>query len=250
MVTKPSLDGLRVLVTRPEQQAEKLCEMVSDAGGIAIPFPVIAIKPIARENWSNIVLAEQDMIIFVSINAVKFFLAGKQDDLSDKTQLVAVGSSTAKYMREQGMRADLQPPAPAGSESLLAMPALSTVKDKKVLIVRGQGGRELLADTLTARGAKISYIELYQRSLPTPSTEEIEQAKTADCIVVTSVAGLNNLSILIDGDSLKSKKLIVVSERIRQYAMRGSFQHVVVADDASDIAIMQQLNRMEQIDGK
>lgn len=250
MVTKSSLDELRVLVTRPEQQAEKLCAMVTDAGGVAIPFPVITIKPIARENWSNIVLAEQDMIIFVSINAVKFFIAGKQDKLSDKIQLVAVGASTARYMREQGLRVDLQPPVPAGSESLLAMSALKNLKDKKVLIVRGQGGRELLADTLAARGAKIRYIEIYQRSLPIPSTEEIEQAKTADCIVITSVASLKNLLMLIDGDSLKSKKLIVVSERIREYAMHGGFQHVAVADDASDVALMQQLNRMEQIDGK
>ncbi|RKZ95431.1 MAG: uroporphyrinogen-III synthase [Gammaproteobacteria bacterium] len=250
MVAKPSLDGLRVLITRPQQQAKDLCEMVEDAGGIAIPFPVINIKPIATQNWSNIALAEQDMIIFVSRNAVTFFIAGIEGDLPVNIQLVAVGAATATSMSEHGLRVDIQPPEPAGSESLLAMPALNNVKDKKVLIVRGQGGRELLADTLTTRGAKISYIEIYQRSLSTPSNAQIEQAKTADCILVTSIAGLDNLSKLIDGDSLKSKKLIVVSERIRQYAIQDSFQNIVVADDASDVALIHKLNRMEQNDGK
>jgi uroporphyrinogen-III synthase len=250
MVTKPSLDGLRVLITRPQQQAKDLREMVRNAGGVAILFPVIDIKPIATQNWSNITLTEQDMIIFVSRNAVSFFIAGKQDDLPDHIQLVAVGAATAMCMREHGLRVDIQSPAPAGSESLLAMSALKNVKDKKVLIVRGQGGRELLADTLTARGAKIDYIEIYQRSLPTPSGEQIDQATTADCIMITSVAGLDNLSKLIDGDNLKDKKLIVVSERIRQYAMQAGFQDIVVTDDASDAALMQQLNRMERNDGK
>jgi len=172
MVAKPSLDGLRVLITRPQQQAKDLCEMVEDAGGIAIPFPVINIKPIATQNWSNIALAEQDMIIFVSRNAVTFFIAGIEGDLPVNIQLVAVGAATATSMSEHGLRVDIQPPEPAGSESLLAMPALNNVKDKKVLIVRGQGGRELLADTLTTRGAKISYIEIYQRSLSTPSNAQ------------------------------------------------------------------------------
>ncbi len=250
MVTKPSLDGLKVLITRPQQQAKELSEMVRDAGGVAIPFPVIDIKPIATQDWPNIALVEQNMIIFISRNAVTFFIAGIQQHLPDNIQLVAVGAATAMCMRKHGLRVDIQAPAPAGSESLLAMPALKNVKDKKVLIVRGQGGRELLADTLVARGAKINYIEVYQRSMPTPSTEQIDQAKMADCVVITSVSGLDNLSKLIDGDNLKNKKLIVVSERIRQYAMQGGFQHVVVADDAGDVALMQQLNRMEQNDGK
>ena len=249
-MTKPSLDGLKVLITRPQQQAKELCEMVRDAGGVAIPFPVIEITPIATQDWTNIALAEQDMILFISRNAVTFFIAGMQEQLPDNIQLVAVGAATAMHMREHGLRVDIQSPAPAGSESLLAMPALKNVKDKKVLIVRGQGGRELLADTLRARGAKIGYIEVYQRSLPIPSIEQIDQAKMADCTIITSVAGLDNLLKLIDGSNVKSKKLIVVSERIRQYAMHVGYQQVVVADDASDVALMQQLNKMEQSDGK
>lgn len=250
MVTKPSLDGLKVLVTRPEHQARSLCDSITCAGGVAIALPVLDIVPILPWHESALSLADQDMIIFISRNAVTHFMAGLLTSLADNVQLVAVGAGTAATMREHGLRVDIQPPPPAGSESLLAMSELNTVQDKNVLIVRGDGGRELLADTLLARGANISYLEVYRRGLPLRSKQEIEQAKTADCIVITSIAGLDNLCKLIDIDQLTPKWLIVMSERIRQHALNLGFQQCVVVADASDAAVMQQVNRMERSDGK
>lgn len=250
IVTKSSLDGLKVLVTRPEQQARTLCDSITSSGAVAIALPVLDIVPILPWHGSAFRLADQEMIIFISRNAVTHFMAGLQTSLADNVQLVAVGSGTAATMREHGLRVDIQPPPPAGSESLLAMPKLNTVQDKNVLIVRGDGGRELLADTLLARGANISYLEVYRRGLPSRSKIEIEQAKTADCIVITSIAGLDNLCLLIDIEQLTPKWLIVMSERIRQYALNLGFQQCVVAADASDAAVMQQVNRMERSDGK
>lgn len=250
ITTETSLNGLKVLVTRPEKQARSLCDSITAAGGVAIAMAVLDITPILPWDESELNLAEQDMIIFISRNAVSHFMAGLHIRLADNVQLVAVGPGTAATMREHGSRVDIQPAPPAGSESLLAMAELNTVQDKKVLIVRGQGGRELLADTLTDRGANISYLEVYRRGLPSRSKIEIEQAKTADCIVITSIAGLDNLCQLIDIEQLIPKWLIVMSERIRQYALNLGFQQCVVAADASDAAVMQQVNRMERSDGK
>jgi uroporphyrinogen-III synthase len=254
MVTKSaqngSLNGLKVLVTRPEQQSATLCNSIMADGGIAIALPVIDIVPISPWNESKISINQQDMIIFVSRNAVIHFMAGMQASLSDNIQLVAVGAGTAETMRKHGLRVDIQPPPPGGSDALLLMPELNKVQNKRILIVRGDGGREHLADTLIARDAKIEYLEVYQRGLATRSDQEIELAKTADCIVITSVAGLDNLCQLIEINELTSKWLVVMSERIRQYALSLGFQHCVVVDDASDAAVMQQVNRMEQKDGK
>tara|TARA_R110001583_G_scaffold156831_3_gene308626 strand:+ start:61980 stop:62741 length:762 start_codon:yes stop_codon:yes gene_type:complete len=252
MVIETSLDGLKVLVTRPEQQARSLCDSISAAGGVAIAMPVLDIVPIIPWDESALNIDEQDMIIFISRNAVTHFMAGLQtpSPLTGNVQLVAVGSGTAATMGEHGLRVDIQPPPPGGSESLLAMPELHKVQDKKVLIVRGEGGRELLADTLLARGGNISYLEVYRRGLPSRSKRETDQAKTADCIVITSIAGLDNLCQLIDLDELTPKCLIVMSERIRQYALTLGFQRCVVVADASDAAVMQQVNRMERNDGK
>lgn len=250
MVTKPSLNGLRVLVTRPEQQAKALCDQITSTGGIAIALPVLDIEPIRHRSDINSTISDQDMIIFISRNAVIYFMAELQEPLATTMQLVAVGAGTAASMLEYGLRVDLQPPPPSGSESLLAMPEFSQVQDKKVLIVRGEGGRELLADTLMARGAKIRYIEVYRRGLPSPSKAQIEQAKSADAIVITSIAGLDNLCQLIDSEQLISKWLIVMSDRISQYAKKIGFRQCVVVADASDDAVMQQINRMEHNDGK
>jgi len=250
MVTKPLLAGLKVWVTRPEQQAQSLCNSITASGGVAIALPLLDIVPIVPWAESELSLTEQDMIIFISRNAVIHFMAGMPIPLTHNAQLIAVGSGTAETMREHGLRVDIQPPPPGGSDSLLLMPVLNKVKNKKILIVRGQGGRELLADTLLARGAKISYLEVYQRGLPSRSKQELDQAKTADCIVITSVAGLDNLCQLIDINELTPKRLIVMSERIKQHALNLGFQHCVVVDDASDAAVMQQVNRMERNDGK
>jgi uroporphyrinogen-III synthase len=250
MVTKASLDGLKVLVTRPQQQAKSLCDSISAAGGEAIAFPVLDIESVSAENETNMAIIDQDMIIFISRNAVSYFMTGLKTPLADNVQLVAVGGGTATAMLQYGLRVDIQAPPPAGSESLLAMPELNRVENKSVLIVRGQGGRELLANTLRTRGAKIRYIEVYRRILPSPSKAEVEQAKLADCIIITSIAGLDNLCQLIEAEALMSKWLIVISERIRQYAKKLGFEQCVVVADASDAALMQQVIRMERNDGK
>lgn len=250
MVAKPSLNGLKVLVTRPQQQARSLCDSITTAGGIAIAFPVVNIELISVGNETSMAIINQDMIIFISRNAVNYFMTGLKTLLADDVQLVAVGAGTAATMLQHGLRVDIQAPSPAGSESLLAMSELKNVKDKSVLIVRGEGGRELLADTLITRGANIRYIEVYRRSLPSPSMAAVGQAKLADCIIITSIAGLDNLCQLINVEEIVHKWLIVISERIKEYAKKLGFEQCVVVTDASDAALMQQVIRMERNDGK
>ena len=247
MVTKVSLDGLKVLITRPQQQAKPLSDQVNKAGGQAIVFPVVDIVSVPPEQWPSLNLSEQTMIIFVSRNAVTNFVSGLTQPLPEETVLVAVGTGTADSMRKLGLRVDIQPPQSTGSEGLLAMPEFQQLDEQNVLIVRGNGGRELLADTLNARGANIRYIEVYERTLPTPDKSQCQLALTADCVVCTSVGGVENLTLLLhDGlMSLLAKPLVVVSDRIKHYALSRGFGRVEVADESSDRAVMQQLMELE-----
>ncbi|MDH5357672.1 MAG: uroporphyrinogen-III synthase [Gammaproteobacteria bacterium] len=247
-----SLQGKKVLITRPEQQAKTVCELVEKAGGQAITFPVIDIVPIPPEKWSQHALSEQNMIIFISRNAVMHFVSELTQPLPEKTLLAAVGAGTADSMREKGLRVDIQPPQSTGSEGLLAMPELQLLDDQNVLIVRGKGGRELLAESLHARGANIRYIEVYERSLPSPSAAEYQLALTANYVVCTSVAGVENLLRLLQDDvkALLTKPLVVMSERIKQYALTQGFHCVEVADESSDSAVIQRLIEMENSYGK
>ena len=79
---------------------------------------------------------------------------------------------------------------------------------------------------------------MYKRCLPRYTLEEVTRALKVDTIIVTSVAGLENLCQLINDEMMKHKALIVVSERIKQVAMGLGFQRIAVTDDVSDTAIV------------
>jgi len=247
MVANASLNGLKVLVTRPQQQAKKLCDMIVATGGQAITFPVIDIVPTDVKTWPQFDLAKQDMIIFVSRNAVSNFVDTLIAPLAEHIQLVSVGAGSAASMRSHGLRVDIQPSQSIGSEGLLLMPEFDDMTDKEVLIIRGKGGRELLADTLVERGATVRYLEVYERALPRVSVEQCEQALTAECVVCTSVEGVKNLSELLQKGLkiLLDKPMLVVSERIKNYAQTLGFQRIIVTSNVSDDAVLEQLIKME-----
>jgi uroporphyrinogen-III synthase len=124
---------------------------------------------------------------------------------------------------------------------------MQQLANQQVLIVRGVGGRELLADTLAARGANISYLEVYRRALAAPDTSALATALTADKVICTSVTGVNNLYQLFGPDMtiLMKKPLVVLSERIRQHALSLGFERVFVTAAAGDKAILQRLTEMD-----
>lgn len=246
MAVNQVLQGLKVLVTRPVAQTEKLASLLQQQQAQPVIFPLIEIKAIDAGSWPVMDWRKVDWLIFVSRNAVQHFCAGLPKKLPSRLQCAAVGNGTAQAMREQGLKVSLQPEKSNGSEGLLTLPDMQQLQDKKVVIVRGQGGRELLADTLQARGAKIRYIEVYSRQLPRVSNEQKTAALQADIVLATSVQSVTNLlAIFADNtQQLLSKPLVVVSERIRQFAQAQGFSRVVVTDTASDEAIMQRLTEI------
>lgn len=248
MAANSTLNGLKILVTRPEQQAQGLCQAITNNGGEAIVFPVIDIARLPIEDWLPARLEQYDMLIFVSRNAVSLFIEALTELLPEHIQLVAVGDGTAETIRSYNLTVSVQPESIAGSEGLLAMPAMRDVAGKTIGIVKGKGGRELLADSLMARGADIHYIEVYERVVSSPSVLQQQQALTSDCIVCTSVAGVENLCQILGAEmrTLFDKPLIVVSERIKTVADKLGFQRIMVTHDVSDVGIMRQLTEMEQ----
>ena len=247
VIADKPLSGIRVLVTRPRQQASALIEAIEQAGGQAILFPVIAIEAIPVSEWQQPDWQQVNWLVFVSSNAVHSFTEQSPAINNWSIQYAAVGDGTAKAMLAAGLNVDLRPVDAVGSEGLLAMPEWQDMQGQQVVIVRGQGGREHLAETLIARGASIRYIEVYKRCLPEVSETECQQALTADYLLCTSVAGVDNLCALL-GEAVKvllNKSLIVLSERIKQHAQQRGFENVSVTTAASDAAVMMQLTEME-----
>ncbi|WP_438971244.1 uroporphyrinogen-III synthase [Methylophaga sp.] len=247
MVTKSSLNGQRILITRPEQQSAQLAQLIEQSGGEAILFPVITIEKLPVSDWAMPEWSEINWLIFISRNAVASFVAGWKQDLPRDIKFAAVGAGTAQAMQESGIPVHCQPLTSSGTDGLLTMPEMQDVEGCKIVIIRGVGGRELLAQTLISRGAKIKYVEVYRRNRAVHDKTSQERALLADKLVCTSVTGLDNLTQILSNniDVLLKKSLIVVSDRIKAHAESVGFSHVAVSADASDRAILQMLTEMD-----
>ncbi len=215
-----ALDGVGVLVTRPSDQAAELVRAIESEGGRAIAFPVIdiaALHPNAVEAEAHR-LQPPDIAVFVSRNAVRYGLQH-----AGSAAICAIGPSTAQAIEDSGHTVAIRPASGFDSEHLLAAPALADVSGQTVRIIRGNGGRELLANTLRARGARVEYLAVYERRLPAYSEAEIDEIVTriergdVTAITVMSVESLDNLIALLApaGPALLSKvPLVTPAERV------------------------------------
>jgi uroporphyrinogen-III synthase len=189
-------------------------------------------------------------MIFVSRNAVEQCLPLLPERrLPVGPKLVAIGRATAFALSTVSRAPDLLPSDRFDSESLLALPALEDMRNKRVLIVRGQGGRPLIGDTLIERGAMLAYAEVYRRALPNTDSAPLLARWKRDVQFVTATSGevLDNLLVLIGRDGLElllATPLVVVSERTARVARRVGFARVELADRATDEAIVAALCRI------
>ena len=241
------LAGRGVLVTRPAAQADGLCQLIEAAGGRAIRFPTIAIAPTADADAAALLAEAWDLLYFVSPNAVEQALALVPDGRwSRVTWIAAVGRGTAKVLAAAGRAPDLVPSDRYESEALLAMPELADMRGRRVLIVRGEGGRGLFAETLAARGAEVRFAEVYRRVRPTldPAPLLERWPDEVALIMATSDEVLLNLLEMLGPagrEQLLRTPLVVIAERTAQTALAQGFIRVKVAERAEDSAILQAL---------
>ncbi len=157
-----------VLVTRPAVQAAGFVARLRALGARPLSFPALAILPPSQPEALQATLAgleDRDLAIFISPSAVEWGLAavGKWPG---GLAVAAVGQGTADALASRSLVAIASPVDGADSEHLLALPFFADMTGRRILIFRGEGGRELLADTLRARGAEVDYAECYRRGLP------------------------------------------------------------------------------------
>ena len=231
-----ALAGRTVLVTRPVHQAAALAQRVEAAGGEAFVFPALAIEPIAADNLADSLacLAGADIAIFISPNAAKFGMAAvrARGGLPAALRVFAVGPGTARALAAQGVDEIITPDG-QDSEALLALPQLQAVAGKRVVIVRGVGGRPLVADTLRARGADVHFMGCYRRTCPRSDAAPLLarwQAGGIDAVTVASAETLHNLAALL-GESgaplLAATPLFAPHEKIADAARRFGIAHVI-----------------------
>ncbi len=227
-----TLAGTGVLVTRPATQAARLCELITERGGRAYRLPSIEIEPVTPELPPD--LGDSvDIVIFISRNAVthgSHVLLRLEGALPE---IAAVGPGTATDLATAGIRVTLGPGSTASSEGLLAVAGLTNVAAKKILIIRGVGGRELLADTLRRRGAEVIYAEVYRRLCPDHPRHLIAIVDGAlsrgqiRFVIANSILGLKNLVGFFHAPTaghLLGAELVTGSERVVKEAETLGFE--------------------------
>lgn len=243
-----SLEGKSILVTRPTGQSRQLIDLIEANGGKAVFFPVLEIQE-PTDTAALHRLFEQldtyDMAIFISPTAVERCLEKMLAwrEWPSGIFVAAVGQGTAQALEAKGINRVITPSGQADSESLLDLTKMKHVSGMRILIFRGQGGREHLADTLQQRGAEVTYAECYRRAKPQTSVDPLLAAlKQADLagITVTSSEGLDNLFEMAGPENrgkIASIPCFVIHERIAATARKHGI-HTIITTTGGDAGLL------------
>ena len=237
------LAGRTIVVTRPRAQAAPLAEAITAAGGTPLIFPLLEIAPaLDTQPLTEIAarLADYQIAIFISPNAVDYALPilFAQGAWPAGLTPAAVGPGTVSALAAQGVTGCVAPTERFDSEALLALPQLVTVNGKKVLIFRGDGGRELLADTLRERGAEVDCITCYRRSGPPEGVQPLLDAWRVgqlDALTISSSEGLRYLIAMLDSEGrafLQKTPVFVPHARIADNARQLGLVKIVLTEGA------------------
>ena len=239
------LAGRSVLVTRPLAQAGELAALIVAAGGEAVLFPLLEINaaadlaPLAAAAGK---LHEYTLAIFISPNAVDYSVPAllERGPWPSRLTPVAVGQGTVRALVARGIHGTVAPTERFDSEALLALPELQTdrVAGRRLAIFRGDGGRELLAETLRERGAEVDCIPCYSRSAPAVGVEALLKrwhAGQLDALTVSSSEGLRYLVDMLDAEGralLAKTPVFVPHARIAENAAALGLNHVILTGPA------------------
>ena len=239
------LAGRRIVVTRPAGQNEGLAEMIRAEGGEPIVFPVLEILDL--EDTRALVAAadrldEYDLAVFISPNAVDKALnvIGARRGWPRGLRAATIGRASERALARYGVTDVIAPSGRFDSEALLALPQLAGVQGWRVVVLRGDGGRELLGDTLRERGATVDYIECYRRVRPNADIEPLLKRwgrGEIDAVTVSSSEGLRNLYDMLGklGQAwLKRTPLLAQHARIADNARALGCERVIETGPADE----------------
>ncbi|NHN78642.1 uroporphyrinogen-III synthase [Azotobacter chroococcum] len=251
MTVRPDSNGWRLLLTRPAEECAVLAGHLAEEGIHGSSLPLLAIEPLAETPELRSLFLDLDRysaVIVVSKPAARLGL-----ELLDRYWpqppanqcWFGVGAATGEILADYGLTA-VWPTAGEDSEALLALPELAAalaVPRPRVLILRGEGGRELIADSLHRRGLPVDHVELYRRTLPDyPPGTLLERIRTGrlNGLQISSGQGFEHLRQLAAADwpALLRIPLFVPSPRVAEMARAAGFQTVVDCHGASATALL------------
>jgi uroporphyrinogen-III synthase len=250
-VTLP-LAGLVVVVTRPAAQAALFAGLVKASGAQPLLLPTLEIETLEldADDRRRLVPDAFDWTIYTSANAVDSSL--RQLPHPRRTRVAAVGRATARALERHGIAVSAVPGTTADSEGLLELECFADLRGRRVLILKGRGGRALLREELARRGAEVVLGDVYERrrAEATPGAlEELRRACDAGRAVIAAtsaevLAALLDLAPAERCPRLRDAVLLVPGERVAAAARSHSWRgRVVIAPSAEDAAMADALGR-------
>ncbi len=244
---KPHLAGVEILVTRPAGQSVQLVRLIRDEGGEPILFPALEIEPLAETALASVLdhLLHFDLVVFVSPNAARVAMPQilKTGGLPAHAKVAAVGPGTTAELKKSGVRNIISPKADFDSEALIGELSTLPLGGGRVLIVRGQGGREFLGETLRSRGATVEYLECYRRVKPDRDMRELLSRLGRDglkaCLATSSniVENLFEMAGVAGRSWLRSMPFFVPHPRVAATAFSRGVQCVFVAGNGDEALV-------------
>lgn len=247
------LKDITLWLTRPAGQAENLSKLLQENGAKVFHLPMMRIEklPTDKKNEAKVKkLAEYDMAFFISTNAAQIGMELIETHFSQFPKEItyfAPGLTTARVLENYGLKV-AYPKKAMSTEALLILPEMQKIiqgkskKRKQAIIFRGKGGRELLANSLRAKGVNVNYIELYQRSLPDYKKSYLKEClanKKPDGIIFTSSEAIHNFSMLFEDiyPEYKSIPTFVSSPRLESIVKKAGFETISLLTAADDESV-------------
>jgi uroporphyrinogen-III synthase len=237
-VNQQALRGRIVVITRPAGTAAALARRVRALGGTPLLLPGLALRGVADPVAARAELLKAlqgDLVIFSSPAAVSH--AAALAPLRTAATVLAVGQATARALRRHGVAAP-QAPARQDSEGLLDLPPLQDLAGRQVALIGAPGGRGVLRDQLTTRGARLRELHVYRRLPPRLDrrhVEALQRLPESAMLLLSSVEALQNLCQLLPASAmarLQAATAVVSSERLAVAARSAGFGRITVADSA------------------
>ncbi|WP_040950147.1 uroporphyrinogen-III C-methyltransferase [Gorillibacterium massiliense] len=229
---KKPLFGRRILVTRSRAQASELADLIDEAGGEPVEFPVIQLRePTDPEKLANLdtafsKLADYNWVFFTSVNGVEYFfrhLARTGQDIRALAgaRLAAVGSATAQALRERGLAADILP-GKFQAEDLLQAVDPYLRKGQKALLPRSEIARELLPAELGKRGLEVTEADVYE-SIPVGENAadlvRMLQENELHAITFTSSSTVRNLFTVLEKETGSREEALCLAAKLPAYCI-------------------------------
>lgn len=248
-MSKIKVEKKSILVTRPRHQAENFLNVMEQYGMEGISFPAIDIAEKILDAAEIEVLnnlEQYNIAIFISSNAVDYAMKVLKSNnvvFPDNLLVATVGPTTKQKLLDNNVSVDITPDYDYSSEGLLACPEMQGLEDERIIIFRGEGGREILARKLQQRGAEVEYLDCYTRVVPDVDVSDVEKKfrnNEIAAVTITSVSSVNNLMAMLKNvhEELTKVLFVAASNRIADECEKHGCLRVEVAENSGDKAML------------